>query len=728
MSDPSPKKRHEELTELVARLQAENDCLRRLHEGDLLSYQLLNEAGYLVNVNQAWLDNLGYQRDEVIGKEFTHFLFTDWRDHFQERFIQLKNDGELHDLRLFLLQKEGSAKPVLLHCKVEQKTDTKECFYHCFFENSRERRFFTEEFLQQENSFIDLAVNAKEMIYRMSLPDGLYDYVSPSSMSILGYSPTAFYESPLLFQDILHPHYLNFFIAEWERIRQGKISPSYEYRIIGRDNSVRWIYQRNIIIRDAHGEPCAVEGILTDITDRKEAELSLEELEQRYHQMQKIGKMGSWEYDIGGKLFWLSDGAKTIYGLPADNDEFLAEQLEEKIVEPERVRRALSQLIEDERAYDLEYEITLMTDNPQKRIIRSSAELIRGERDRDKKVVGVVQDITRQRIIEKQKNVLEDQLKQAQKMEAIGSLAGGIAHDFNNILAAVLGLTDLSIRSVQKGSELEEDLRQIYNAGIRAKELVRQILTFARKSDEQLKPVRVDLIAKEVIKFLRSTIPATVQIDSTFSSNELVMANPVKIHQLIMNLCTNAAFAMSDAGTLTIALEDVILKDTDLPKFKNMKAGLYQRLVIQDNGAGIAEENLEFIFEPFYTTKDVHDGTGMGLAVVNTIVKECGGDISVRSELGQGSTFTIFLPVAQAEETARSQHREMPMVGGTEKILVVDDEVPVCRVLYKILEHVGYEVTTLLDSAKALKLVEEQPDYFDTTPFSCPLYGDLQAG
>jgi len=322
------------------------------------------------------------------------------------------------------------------------------------------------------------------------------------------------------------------------------------------------------------------------------------------------------------------------------------------------------------------------------------------------KIIHIATDITKRKRLKKE-------LIQAQKMEAIGSLAGGIAHDFNNILSAVLGFTDLSLNKVEKGSALEEDLQQVYAAGIRARDLVKQILTFARRTDEELKPVRIDLVTKEVVRFLRSTIPTSIEIQENITSNSLVQANPIKIHQLLMNLCTNAAYAMNDQGVLEISLEDVLLEAADLPAFKNMLPGLYQRLKVSDNGCGIPEEIIESIFQPFFTTKDIHEGTGMGLAMVHSIIKECGGDVSVTSQVGAGTVFTILLPTTEMPENVENLEERFNLPSGAERILLVDDEPAVCRLSSRMLETCGYTVTTHTDSSKALELFAAHPGQFD---------------
>lgn len=339
------------------------------------------------------------------------------------------------------------------------------------------------------------------------------------------------------------------------------------------------------------------------------------------------------------------------------------------------------------------------------------------------KIIHIATDITRQKQLKKE-------LIQAHKMEAIGSLAGGIAHDFNNILSAILGFTDLSLKNTIKGSDMEADLKEVYSAGLRAKDLVKQILNFARQTDEDLKPTRTDLIASEAAKFLRSTIPATIEIKSCIESRSLILANPVKIHQLVMNLYSNAAHAIRNTGVIELALTEVILETADLPPATIMKPGLYQKLTVSDTGSGIPPEIIESIFQPFFTTKDINEGTGMGLTMVHTIVKECGGDVSVKSRVGKGTVFTIFLPVTEESKITELLPDQGILESGDERILIVDDETAICKMTSRMLKESGYSVIFETDSEAALALFAEQPAGFDLviTDMSMPkMAGDLLA-
>jgi len=328
-------------------------------------------------------------------------------------------------------------------------------------------------------------------------------------------------------------------------------------------------------------------------------------------------------------------------------------------------------------------------------------------------VLGIARDITDRKKEEQARKKLEEQLQQAQKMEAIGTLAGGIAHDFNNILGAVMGYAEIALHEVEKESGPYHYLQEVLRAGRRAKDLVKQILTFSRQTEQEHTPVLVRLIVKEVVKLLRASLPATIKINQNIQSETLVMGDPTQIHQVIMNLCTNAGYAMQDqGGRLTLSLIQVDLVSESTANFPNLKPGPYLQVTVSDTGPGIPASELDRIFEPFFTTKEKGEGTGMGLAVVHGIVTDHGGDIFVRSQPGQGATFTVFLPAVERRIKPESQD-EMPIPTGSERILFIDDEAALADAGKRLLEAVGYEVVTRTSSVEALELFKSQPDRFD---------------
>ncbi len=307
---------------------------------------------------------------------------------------------------------------------------------------------------------------------------------------------------------------------------------------------------------------------------------------------------------------------------------------------------------------------------------------------------------------------LQRQFRQAQKMEAIGTLAGGIAHDFNNILSAIIGYAELAMLQ-NSDPQTQKSIKAILDAGRRASELVAQILAFSRHSEQEFKPVQVRLITKEVIKLLRASLPATIEIRQHLASDSLVLADPTQIHQMIMNLCTNANHAMEEkGGVLAIELNDVMLDEALVAGHAGMQPGKYLKLTVSDTGCGMSPEVMERIFDPFFTTKPPGKGTGMGLSVLHGIVKSYRGTVTVDSEPGKGTTFCVYIPVYCKQHSSR-QNEDRPLPRGKERILFVDDEESIAVMTTEMLSRLGYQVTSLTDGQEALELFQKDPRAFD---------------
>ncbi|MCX8043047.1 MAG: ATP-binding protein, partial [Desulfobacterota bacterium] len=311
-------------------------------------------------------------------------------------------------------------------------------------------------------------------------------------------------------------------------------------------------------------------------------------------------------------------------------------------------------------------------------------------------------------------HMLEQRLRQAQKMEAIGTLAGGIAHDFNNILAAIIGYTELSCAHKNLEPGIRYNLEQILKASNRAADLVRQILAFSRKNMHEKRPVMLNTLLKESLQLLRATIPTTIEMRLELPPQPLtILADASQIHQVVMNLCTNAYQAIGDQqGTITVRLTDCEQAPADLAGYPDLQLGRYACLTVADNGPGITPEVIEHIFEPFFTTKPVDKGTGMGLAVVDGIVRTHHGAIRVTSQPGAGATFDIFFPLLEHPETECTASHEMVLKGNSEHILFVDDEATLVETGKQLLERLGYQVTATQSSSHALALIEENPGRF----------------
>jgi len=337
--------------------------------------------------------------------------------------------------------------------------------------------------------------------------------------------------------------------------------------------------------------------------------------------------------------------------------------------------------------------------------------------DRHGKVVryeGYVTDITARKRAEEENTRLETQSRQAQKMEAIGTLAGGIAHDFNNILFPIVGYAEMLLEDVSEDSPLRESLKAIYTGSLRARDLVHQILAFSRQETNVLKLMRMQPIIKEALKLIRSTIPTTISINQNLQPNcGAVKADPTQIHQIIMNLTTNAYHAMEkNGGELKITLKEIKLGDHELIS-PEMKPGSYACLTIADTGMGMSKDVIDKIFDPFFTTKEKGKGTGMGLSVVHGIVKSMNGEIQVHSEPRNGTEFHIFLPTVKTASIKEQTQKNEPLHGGTERVLLVDDEESIITMEKLALERLGYQVTSRTSSIEALEAFRANPEKFD---------------
>jgi signal transduction histidine kinase len=332
------------------------------------------------------------------------------------------------------------------------------------------------------------------------------------------------------------------------------------------------------------------------------------------------------------------------------------------------------------------------------------------------KVFVTVIDITEQVKLKNENKAFERQLQQTQKLEAIGSLAGGIAHDFNNILAPIMGRAELMLVENPGNETVGEHCRGIIDASRRARDLVKQILTFSRQVDQEILPVSIAEIIREVVQLVRPTLPATIEIDCCFpEQSPRVMADSSQLHQVLMNLITNAYHAMEDnGGRLRLQLETVTLGIGAIEDF-SITPGLYQQLTIEDTGHGMDEATMSKIFDPYFTTKARGKGTGLGLAVVLGILRGYGGEIRVRSQVGKGTTFTLYFPVVElaADQSYPSIARHEPMPRGSEHILLVDDEKSIADVTTSMLERLGYKVTMRISGYDALEAFRNLADRID---------------
>ncbi len=461
----------------------------------------------------------------------------------------------------------------------------------------------------------------------------------------------------------------------------------------------------------------AITGLLvigTEITERKRAESALKKSELRLAEAQRIAQIGNWEWDFEeGNIFW-SDEMYRIFGHSKSDgaptlDTFFSRTHPE---DRDHLDHCLDETVRKGKRLKVEFRIVMPDDSV--RCIFANAKAERGPNGKPIRLIGTAQNISERRRVEEERASLEAQLHHVQKMETLGTLAGGIAHDFNNILTPILGYTEMAMENADADSRIREDLQQALKAANRAKELVQQILVFSRHVDHERRPLNLALVVKEAVKLIRSWVPTTIEIRLQIEADcGMVMADPTQLHQVMMNLCTNAYHAMRDmGGVITVKLGRADIDPELARSHKNLNHGHFVKLVISDTGTGMDDATISRIFEPFYTTKGVGEGTGLGLSVVHGIVTGHEGAITVESEPGRGSVFRIYLPLVEEDEKQEDIMEER--VGpGKERIMFVDDEGIIAEMGGEMLSRMGYEVVTFNSSIEALKSFEANPDDVD---------------
>jgi PAS domain S-box-containing protein len=525
------------------------------------------------------------------------------------------------------------------------------------------------------------------------------------------------------FTEIVHPEDRD---RVWLRIEQALEQRTIykdEFRIVQPCGNMRWVTGLGQVQYDADGKPLRFVGNIQDITERKEAEESLIVSEDRYRRLFKDAVLGIFRSTPYGKLVDVNPAYARMFGFdsPEEAQSLVNDAAVDLFVDPSR-RDDMMRMISDSKG-------PVHLENQYK---RKDGSIFAGSLhawavyDKEGKLLyveGFVEDISERKRAEEEKEMLEAELRQAQKLEAIGTLAGGIAHDFNNILQPMMGYTEMALRELLPAHPVRDDLEQVLNASLRAKELVRQILAISRSTEERQRiPTDISSIIKEALKLLRSSLPTSIEMRQKIWKG-VALADPTQIHQVLMNLCTNAAHAMDDKGILEVHLSPVNLSESDLTDLSiaDLKPGPYLRLKVSDTGCGMDASTMEHIFDPYFTTKEVGKGSGLGLAVVNGIVKRHDGAMTVRSEPGKGTTFSVYIPKVDVQPEA-TLHVEALQPRGSEKILLVDDEPAVMGMGTKLLEHLGYRVTSQTDSVSALEVFRLSPDEFDlvVTDYAMP--------
>ncbi len=458
---------------------------------------------------------------------------------------------------------------------------------------------------------------------------------------------------------------------------------------------------------------------LHDITSRRKAQLALKESEKRFSDFFSRSPIGVALYSPTRELTDVNQAAMAMFGLSERSAFSATRLLDSGNLSPES-QTTLSKggTVRYENVTDFD-EVKRETRYPSTRTGKSHFDILVTNLglNADFKAKGFmiqIQDITEHRRAEETLHQHERMLRQAQKMEAIGTLAGGIAHDFNNILTPIIGYAEMAMLTAGPDDPIQPNLEEVLKASHRAKELVKQILAFSRQTEHEVKPIRLIPLVKEVIQLLRGSVPPSIELQTQIQiERDIVKADPTQMHQVIMNLCTNALHAMKDkGGILEIGMRPVNVDSRTRGALARLRFGAYLEITVRDTGHGMDRAVMDRIFEPFFTTKRSGEGTGMGLSVVHGIISSLQGIITVESEVGKGATFHLFLPlIEQAAEQASTS--SVPLPRGSESIVFVDDEPGIVAMATQMLTTLGYQVTTANRAKDALAILKQEPKRFD---------------
>ncbi|MBW2041055.1 MAG: MEDS domain-containing protein [Deltaproteobacteria bacterium] len=466
-----------------------------------------------------------------------------------------------------------------------------------------------------------------------------------------------------------------------------------------------------VAIRNPEGKIDYFDGVLEDVTEQKQIQEAVRRSEQKFRDLFNSVSDLIYTQDLEGRFLSFNQALLHILGYTPEEligrpaSDFMKPELKllyrseylQKILEEGRCQGVTIYFAKDGRKIYLEYRSVLVKPEGQAPYIS-----------------GIARDVTEKMLSERKIKGLEEQILHSKKMQAIGTLAGGIAHDFNNILGIILGNAELALEDVVEKDPVRHHLEEIQTASLRARDVVKQLLSFSRKTEHERKPLRLSPLIKESLKLLRASIPADIAIETRLDETAAtVLTDPGQIHQVLINLCTNAAHAMEETGgTLTLRLENHVVESTSPSGTAPLTTGRYVKLTVEDTGSGIDARHLDRIFDPYFTTKEMGKGTGLGLSVVHGIVKDHKGEITVESRPGSGTLFSIYLP-AYAGEATHEAEKAATLPTGSERILFVDDEASIVEIGTRLLERLGYRVEGHTHPLDALARFSEDPHGFD---------------
>ena len=676
---------------------------------------VIDDKGCIIRANKSMENILDYPYADIVGKYTFDFASVDEESAKKNKGVleDFYEKGFVKNFESNFQKKGGTLVPIEINIT---KLLDKQGNYIGAVSSLRdisERKRSEMRLQESEEKYRELVENANSIIMRR-LPDGTITFFNEFAQKFFGFDAS----------EIIGKNVIGSIVPEKESAGRDlkqmiadifKNTAKYEQHEnenICKDGKRVWVNWTNRAIQDQNGNVIEVLSVGTDITERKQAEEETKSAKLFIDRVVDMSPIIMWISDQRGTVIRTNSTLRKIFNLTDDRIVGKYNVLKDLNLKTQGVMPMVMSVFENQEPthFCIPWKATKAGvanfESAREIYIDVSIFPIINAEGKLTNVVCQAVDITEHK-------QLEDNLRQSQKMESVGTLAGGIAHEFNNILGGIIGYTEIAKEDASEDSSVRESLDEILKLSIRARDVVSQILSFSRKGAKVSESLQPSFGIKETLKILRSTIPTSIEFKHNIDEKAgTIMADSTQLHQVGMNLCINAAHAMEETGgVLEVGFSSVVLDAEDLKPYPDLKTGEYVKLTVSDTGAGIDPNNIDKIFDPFFTTKEVGKGTGMGLSIVHGIIKDHGGVINVSSKLGEGTTFTVFLPKTEVKINKTESDDALPT--GTEDILVVDDEEHLVFLMKTILGRLGYKVTALTNSLEALNLFKKDPQRYD---------------